>query len=137
MGPQEEEGLTACFSHSSHSDAAGAGRNENTVKLTVKIFEFCVKSTVYIVYYVGVLQDSKRTFIYYPIFVNHKTVLILWIVAVAGKHTVYATAGFTSTNGYNAGFGGLLFVLYSVWNIMRLQVFYCGLYSCISVPPVI
>lgn len=137
MGPQEEEGLTACFSHSSHSDAAGAGRNENTVKLTVKIFEFCVKSTVYIVYYVGVVQDSKRTFIYYPIFINHKTVLILWIVAVAGKHTVYATAGFTSTNGYNAGFGCLLLVFYSVRDIVHLQVFCCRSYPHIGVPPVI
>lgn len=75
MRPQEEE-LTVCFSYFSHSDAAAAGRDENTIELPVKIFEFCVKSTVYIVYYVGIVQDAKRTFIYYPTFINHKTVLI-------------------------------------------------------------
>ena len=65
MRPQEEE-LTVCFSYFSHSDAAATGRDENTIELTVKIFEFCVKSTVYIAYYVGIVRDAKRAFIYFP-----------------------------------------------------------------------
>ena len=135
MRPQAEE-LTVCFSYFSHSDAAATGRDENTIELPVKIFEFCVKSTVYIVYYVGIVQDAKRAFIYYPTFINHKTVLILWVVAVAVEHTVYTTARFASTDGDDARFGCLLLVLYSVWNIVRLQVFCCRFYPRIGVPPV-
>ena len=70
------------------SDAVGARRNENAIESFVELLEPGIEAAICIISDIGITENSEGAFVNLSLFINHKTILMFGVMAVAGKHAI-------------------------------------------------